>query len=74
MSVCMGVCVFVKVGLIDGLCVIMYYENIEELCEFVLVVVVMVDECFMDNGKICMLVGILVGIDLLLYVVVWLIG
>lgn len=72
--VCIGVLLLVQVGVLDGLEVIMYWEDVEVLCVLCFGLCVCEGVCWVDSGWVVILVGIFVGIDMSLYFVVWLYG
>lgn len=68
-GVCIGVFVLVVVGLFDGKCVIMYWCMVVKLQQMYLQVKVDSDCIYFCDGKVWILVGIFVGIDLVLVLI-----
>ena len=74
MSVCTGVRVLAKAGLLDGLRVTTHHENFDEVQTLAPAATIARGERLTDNGKICTSAGIAAGIDLSLHVVARLLG
>lgn len=67
--VCIGVFILECVGFLCGKKVIIFYNVIVFLWEKVIEIEVLENICWVDNGKIIIIAGVLVGIDGVLYLV-----
>jgi transcriptional regulator GlxA family with amidase domain len=74
LSVCSGVLLLARAGLLNGLTVTTHHEVLEELKSIAPSARVVADRRFIDNGRIIVSAGIAAGIDMSLYVVARLFG
>lgn len=66
-GLCLGVVVFVQVGLFDGCCVLIYWVFMDDVVVLYLQVQLQCDVFYVQDGILLILVGIVVVIDCCLY-------